>query len=169
MRYNFDDKEAEVPDLDVFKEQLAIQMLKCSFFQGVIKADINMLKLPNIMAPKLVLKQINTDTEKQTLFNQDVNYGSETMTELAKLISKRRIDILNLDSLSSNEVRSISKALHIKKVARKSNVRLLEEINFICKMYAAGQGNLRRHICETCIQLVYKFCQMYAAGRHKLV
>ena len=141
MVYNFDDKEAEVPDLDVFKEQLATELFKHSFFQDEIKAEINMLKLPNIMAPKLVLKQVNTDTEKETLFNQKVNYGPETMTELAKLISKRRIDILNLDSLSSNEVRSICKALHVKSIARKSNVGMLEEIKFICKMYAAGQGN----------------------------
>ena len=142
MIYDFDDAEAdvEVPDLEDFKEQLVGQMLRSAFFQNEIKEKIIMTKLPNIIAPGLVKKQVNSDSDKKTLFNKAVTYGSETMLGLKKLISKKEIDILNLSNLKSTEVKMISRALHIKSIASKSNVRLLEEIKFVCKMYAAGQG-----------------------------
>ena len=140
MIYKFNDDEAEVPELEPFKETLVSQMLRSAFFQNEVKEDINMLKIPNIIAPRLLRKQVNTDSQKESLFNQNVNYGPETMIGLAKLISAKKIDILDLDSLKTNEVRKIGQKLCIK-MGNKSNVRLLEEIKFVCKMYTAGQGN----------------------------
>ena len=99
-----------------------------------------MTRLPNIIAPLLLKTQVNSDREKKTLFNRTVNYGQNTMVALTKLISKKKIDILNLDQLNSAEVKKISKDLKLKAISTKSNVRLLEEIKFVCKMYAAGQG-----------------------------
>ena len=147
MIYNFNDVEAEVPDLETFKERLVSQMLRSSFFQNEVKEDINMLNIPNIIAPRLLRKQINTDSQKQSLFHQTSTYGPETMTGLAKLISKKKIDILDLDSLDNNEVKQISQKLFIKGIGKKSRVRLIEEITFLCKMYTAGQGKQFSYSC----------------------
>ena len=56
-----------------------------------------MMKIPNIIAPRLLKKQINTDCEKKSFFNKKVIHGPETFAELAKLISKKKLDILNVD------------------------------------------------------------------------
>ena len=142
MIYSFDDDDDELPSLEAFKTRLACQMLRSAFFQDEIKENFDMTRFPNIIAPLLLKKQVNSDREKETLFNKQVSYGPETMIGLAKLISKKKIDILNLDNLSSSKVKDISKDLCIKGISSKSNVRLLEEIKFVAKMYAAGQGML---------------------------
>ena len=140
MVYDFTEDNSEVPDLESFKMRLVCQMLRSAYFQNETKENIIITKLPNIIAPRLVKKQINSDIEKKSLFNKPVNYGSNTMAGLAQLILKQKIDILNLDNLDASEVKNISKALHLKGTSSKSVIRLLEEIKFVCKMYAAGQG-----------------------------
>ena len=140
MVYDFTDDGSDIPDLECFKMRLVCQMLRSAYFQNEVKENIIMTKLPSIIAPRLVKKQINSDSDKKSLFNKAVNYGSNTMTGLAQLISKKQIDILNLDNLEASEVKRISKALHLKGISSKSVVRLLEEVKFVCKMYAAGQG-----------------------------
>ena len=141
MIYNFEkEDEEDVPDLEEYKTRLAAQMLRSAFFQNEKKENFSMTRIPNIIAPALIKKQVNSDRDKETLFNSPVSYGSKTMTGLAKLISKNKINILQLDDLSSEEIKNFSKALSIKQPSTKSNVRLLEEIKFVCKMYAAGQG-----------------------------
>ena len=150
MIYNFDDEDEddEVPILDEFKVRLVCQMFRSAFFQNEAKENFDMTRLPSIIAPRLLKKQVNSDREKKTLFNKTVSYGPNTMAGLAKLISKKKIDILNLDTLDSVDVKNISKQLHLKTISSKSNVRLLEEIKFVCKMYLAGQGKC----CEECTQ-----------------
>ena len=97
MVYDFEDNESEVPDLECYKEQLVSQMLRSSFFQSEIKDDLDMMKIPNIIAPRLLKKQINTDCEKKSFFNKKVIHDPVTFAELAKLISKKKLDILNVD------------------------------------------------------------------------
>ena len=154
MIYNFEDVVEELPDLDKFKTRLVCQMLRSAFFQNEKKENFDMTRLPSIIAPGLLKKQVNSDREKETLFNKQVSYGSKTMTGLAKLISKNKIDILNLDNLSSLQVLKISKALHLKQTSVKSNVRLLEEIKFVCKMYAAGQGTFLSSLVKSFYQVL---------------
>ena len=141
MIYSFkEEDEEDVPDLEEYKTRLAAQMLRSAFFQNEKKENFSMTRVPNIIAPVLLKAQVNSDRDKETLFNSPVSYGSKTMTGLAKLISQKKINILHLDDLTSDEIKRFSKALSIKQLSTKSNVRLLEEIKFVCKMYAAGQG-----------------------------
>ena len=142
MIYDFSDDDMAVPNLEDFKEKLVSQMLRSAFFQNEVKENIIMTKIPNIIAPGLVKQQVNSDSDKKTLFNKPVSYSSETMAGLTLLITRKKIDILNLDDLTSAETKKISRDLHLKSIASKSNVRLLEEIKFVCKLYAAGQGML---------------------------
>lgn len=50
------------------------------------------------------------------------------------------------DNLTTQEVKNISKKLHIKEIGKKSGVRLLEEIKFISKLYSAGQGPCHNYV-----------------------
>ena len=141
MTYNFEEDDVELPTLEEFKTRLASQMLRSSFFQDEEKEIFDMTRLPNIIAPRLLKKQTNSDREKETLFNKKVSYGSETMVGLTKLIAKQKIDILQLDKMSGDTVKKTSKLLCIKNIPSKSNVRLLEEIKFVCKMYEVTPNN----------------------------
>ena len=114
--------------------------MRSAFFQNKKKENFDMTMLPNIIAPSLLKQQVNSDRDKETLFNKTVTYGAKSMTGLTNLISQKKINILDLDSLTSAEIKQFSKTLDIKQISDKSNVRLLEEIKFISKMFAAGQG-----------------------------
>ena len=140
MKFKFENVDREVPDLEFFKEQLICQMLRSTFFQNEPKDDLDMLNFPNIIAPKLLKQQINTDCDKKTLFYQEETFESENMVELTKLVYKKKIDIVNLDCLKTNEIKKLAQNLRLKSIAAKSSVRLLEEIKCLCKMFAAGQG-----------------------------
>ena len=140
MVYDFQQND-EIPSLESFKVRLARQMMRSAFFQHEPKEAFDMLKVPLIIAPKLLKQQVNSDNCKETLFNQKTNYGPATMTGLSLLIAKGEIDILNLDSMSPKQAKKVSKALKLKGISRKSNIGLVDEIKFVSKMYVAGQGN----------------------------
>ena len=55
--------DSDPPDLDSFKLRLVQECLKRSFFQNEPLKPYKMLKLPLIIAPSLLGKQINTDTK----------------------------------------------------------------------------------------------------------
>ena len=93
--YDFESTE-DIPSLEDFKIRMLKQMLRSSFFQNERKEIINMLKLPIIMAPKLLKKQVNSDSKKKTLYGKEIVYSSETLAALAKLIRKREINIFAL-------------------------------------------------------------------------
>ena len=73
MVYDFTEDNSEVPDLESFKMRLVCQMLRSAYFQDETKENIIITKLTNIIAPRLVKKQINSDIEKKSLFNKPVN------------------------------------------------------------------------------------------------
>ena len=61
----YDDKDtSDPPDLEFFKLKLVQECLRKSFFQNEPPKTYNMLKLPLIIAPKVLGKQVNTDTKE---------------------------------------------------------------------------------------------------------
>ena len=138
MVYNFEETST-IPSLEDFVESLAKQLLRSSYFQDEKKEKIDMTKLPVIMAPKILKSQVNSDHEKKTLFNKKVQFNSDTFKGLAELIRDGKIDITNLESLSQQDIKWVSKELKLK-MSKKSNTRLLEEIKSVCSAFIAGQG-----------------------------
>ena len=96
------------------------------------------------MAPMLLKQQVNSDYRKETLFNKETSFGKDTMSGIAQLIRKGAIDITNMDAMAAAEIRTVSRQLKLKSLSKKSNVRLLEEIKAVTKMYVAGQGNIKQ-------------------------
>ena len=76
--YDFESTK-DIPSLEDFKIRMLKQMLRSSFFQNERKEIINMLKLPIIMAPKLLKEQVNSDSKKKTLYGKEIVYSSETL------------------------------------------------------------------------------------------
>ena len=56
--------ESEPPNLEDFKLELAKTTLRQSFYQNEPKKIYNMLKLPLIIAPKLLSRQVNNDYQE---------------------------------------------------------------------------------------------------------
>ena len=72
------------------------------------------VRVPVIMAPKLLRKQVVTDYKKESIFNKKSTYGPENMTGLAKLLQRGQLDITCLDQLTPTEVKRVSRELKLK-------------------------------------------------------
>ena len=67
MVYNYTDT-SDPPDLESFKLNLVQECLRRSFYQNEPKKIYNMLKLPLIIAPSVLGKQVNTDIKESIDF-----------------------------------------------------------------------------------------------------
>ena len=91
------------------------------------------------MAPKLMKMQVNSDKNKETLYNKSISYGPKTLAGMSTLVRKQEINLTGLDSLDASEISRISKELNLK-ISSKSNKMLLEEIKHVARTFLAGQG-----------------------------
>ena len=92
------------------------------------------------MAPKLMKKQVNNDASKKTLIDKPKYCNAKTMAGLTKLIANGGLDILNIDALSSSDLKKIGRKLKLKDISKMSNVALREEIKTVVKVFVSGQG-----------------------------
>ena len=141
MHYNYDDL-SDPPDLETFKMDLIQTTLKKSFFQNEPPKPYQMLKLPIIMAPSLLRQQTNNDIKKKSLLEKEFVFTKETMTEFAKLIDSRKLNILSINDMRPNELVELSETLGLEKINRKSGTNLRNEINYLVKIFLAGQVTL---------------------------
>ena len=82
---------------------------------------------------------INTDCDKKSLFNKEITYKSDVLEKLVKMVSEKRIDVLNLNNLDGKKLKDVAKEIGIT-TSKKSNVALLEEIKAVTRIFLAGQG-----------------------------
>ena len=75
MIFDYDDK-SNIPDLENFKLDLVLECLKKSYYQNVPLKVYNMLKLPLVIAPKLLREQINTDSKESIVYLQQLIINS---------------------------------------------------------------------------------------------
>ena len=85
MKFDFQDT-SEPPDLEEFKCTLVKRLLKSAFWQNEQPEDVNMLKLPIIMAPVMMKKQVNNDITKDSLLDKSITHTAETLREFVQLI-----------------------------------------------------------------------------------
>ena len=88
MKFDFEDN-SDPPSLEEFKGQLIVQLLKRAFWENEPPMEINMLKLPIIMAPGLLAKQVNSDVSKDSLLDNSVKHSKETMREFVKMVDNK--------------------------------------------------------------------------------
>lgn len=138
LKFDFEDV-SEVSELRPFLDKLTNQVIRTSFFQGEIKEDINILKIPIIMADCILGTMTNTEGRKKTLMNTNQKYNKDVLANFLKMVSNKRIDILGLDKLDSSQLKKISSEIGIK-TSKKSNTVLLEELKSLARIFLAGQG-----------------------------
>ena len=84
-----------------------------SFFQNEPLQEYNMLKLPIIIAPCLLRKQVNNDVEKKSLIDKTIIYKKETFSNFHRLVQMKRINILNIHKMTYAELREVMDALEV--------------------------------------------------------
>lgn len=150
MVFDHDD-DSEIPDLESFKLKCAKQLFRTAVFQNEPKDPINMLKVPSIIAPKLVGKQTNSDVNKHTVFcdtkYQSAEYDLEVLTTVAEMIQTNRFDVTKILELPAVEIKKISAELNFipnEKSKVKSQQALVNElktvVNHTLAMRCAGEG-----------------------------
>ena len=88
MKFDYKDK-SDPPALADFKTELVLHLFKTAFWQNEPKLPINMLKLPIIMAPGLLGKQVNNDFKKDSLMDKSIEHSSETFREFVKMVDNK--------------------------------------------------------------------------------
>ena len=109
LKYNFESQENEEDsdtiDLQDFNNKLVVMLMKGAFFIHDEKEDIDMLKLPNIIAPRLTGRQVNSDYRKKSIFRGPPKsaeleaYPQEVFLEVEKLINKGQLNITELEAM----------------------------------------------------------------------
>ena len=93
MKFNFDDA-SEPPNLQDFKLKQIESVIKSAFWQNEKPQDINMLKVPIIMAPAMLRKQINNDNMKDSLLDKSIKHSPETFRQFVQLIDNKGIHFI---------------------------------------------------------------------------
>ena len=88
MKFDFKDN-SDPPSLEDFKLRLIVQLLKRAFWQNEPPLELNMLKLPLIMSPGLLGKQVNSDVLKDSLIDKSVTHSKETLREFVKMVDNK--------------------------------------------------------------------------------
>ena len=140
LEFNFEDTD-DIPDLQDFLNQICNQVIRSSFFQHEPKDVVNLLKLPIIMPSSLVGKMVNTDCDKKSLFNKELNYTTDV---LGKLVAEKKLDVLNIDKLEGKHLKQVAKEIGLA-TSKKSDIFLQEEVKSLARLFLAGQGNLYRN------------------------
>ena len=136
----FDYSDTSEPlDLQTFKHILLKQLMTKAYFQDVPKLVINMLKLPIIIAPSMLGKQVNNDVKKESLLDKNIVYKPDTFTKFSEMIDAGAIDVLAIEDMTKTELVTIGKEVGLA-VADKSAVVLRNEFKNMTKHVLAGQG-----------------------------
>ena len=139
LKFDYDDN-SEVMDLQTFKKLLLKALMKKAYFQNEPKLEVNMLKLPLIIAPSLLGKQVNNDNEKMSLLDKTVNYKPEIFEKFIEMVDDGKIDILGIDKMGKKATLSIAKGIGLEVTDKTSLVVLKNEIKNMALHVLAGQG-----------------------------
>ena len=138
--FNFDDYD-DIPPLEQFLDKLISQTIRTSFYHHERKDEISILNIPLIIPNALLGTMTNTEKSKKSLMNMNKKYSSDVLGKLLKMVSEKRLDVLRLDSLNSEELKSVAKEIGIS-TAKKSLTFILKEVKAVTKIFLAGQGIL---------------------------
>lgn len=72
-----------------------------------------MLKIPIIMAPCLIGKQVNSDVEKKSLIDKTIEYKKETFSNFHRLVQEKKINILSIHKMTYVELKQIMDELDV--------------------------------------------------------
>jgi hypothetical protein len=95
LKFDYKDM-SDPPALADFQTELILHLFKTAFWQNEPQLSVNMLKLPIIMAPGLLGKQVNNDVKKDSLLDKSVQHSSATFREFTKMIDNKGKTLYNI-------------------------------------------------------------------------
>ena len=96
------------------------------------------------MPSSLVGKMVNTDCDKKSLFNKELNYTTDVLGKLVDMVAEKKLDVLNIDKLEGKHLKQVAKEIGLA-TSKKSDIFLQEEVKSLARLFLAGQGNLYRN------------------------
>jgi hypothetical protein len=77
--------------------------------------------------------------KKKSLLEKEFVFSKDTMSEFAKLMDEKKINILSIGNMKREELVEIGEQLSLDKVKTKSLEMLRKEIGHLVKIFLAGQ------------------------------
>jgi hypothetical protein len=128
MVYNYETMNP-VPDLNTFRTELVTELLMSVFFQHRSEREIDMLRLPLIMAPEITGKMVNNEASKKTIMEKDFSYDKTTLEKFQALIDNREVNIKSVGDLGSKQLKQISDKLGISHPDKSAEVLRTDIVN----------------------------------------
>ena len=98
LKFDYND-QSDPPTLEEFQTDLILHLFKSAFWQNEPPLEVNMLKLPLLIAPGLLGTQRNNDVKKDSLLDKTIKHSSETFREFTKLVDNKGKTLNNKISL----------------------------------------------------------------------
>ena len=105
----------------------------------------------------LIGNMVNTDNQKKTLFNTPKNYKEDVLANLLKMVSEKRLNVLNLHNIGKDEIIDVAKELGMT-TSKKSKTVLLEEIKAVARIFLAGQGKQNENALINNLVTGFMYC-----------
>ena len=141
MIYNYEaEKSKEIPDLQTFLSDLATDTLMTVFFQHRSEIEIDMLRLPLIMAPAMTNKMVNNEASKKTIMDKEFTYEKKTLESLVALVDAKEVNLKSVGDYSHKELKEIATKLEITHPS-KSNEMLKTDIVNLSKILLGKLSN----------------------------
>ena len=137
MFYNYDDV-SEIPDLMDFKERLIEDLLLSVFYQQPLENEYNMLKLPVIIPPSILRKQVNNEAMKQSIMERKFSYNEENLGAFIELLDKKELDITRISELPGRELTRLAKKIGIYN-EKKTGEIIKIDLHNLSKIFLGGQ------------------------------
>ena len=137
MVYDYDDS-SDIPELSHFVDELVEEMLCSALYRHNSQRKFNMLKLPLIMAPCLLRKQINNENLKKTIMEKQFDYDVDTFREFENMVSTGMLKMNQIHMLSVPELKSIGEKLNLMNGNKTVELLKIDLIN-LSNMLIGGQ------------------------------
>ena len=128
MTYNYDTQQP-IPDLQDFLDDLVVEVLITVFFQQSSEKEIDMLRLPLIMAKCVRGNMVNYDVRKKTIMEKSFKYNEETLIRFQEMLDNKEVSIKSISDLAAKDLKLIGDKLGINSSSKSGEVLKTDLVN----------------------------------------
>ena len=128
MIYNYEGNDS-IPDLETFRQELLIEVLMSTFFRHISEKNIDMLRLPVIMAPCMMRQSINSEALKKSIMEKEFSYDRDLLEKFQRLLDNKEVNLRNINDLGSKRIKEISIKLGIFDPSKSTEILKTDLVN----------------------------------------